>query len=391
MDILSGLNFVLSVIIGLLILVLLIVVHELGHAIAARRNGVVVEEFGIGFPPRAWSRKLKNGILFSLNWLPLGGFVKLQGENDAAKKKGDYGAASFWVKTKILLAGVMINFLVAVVIFTGFAVAGLPKFTGVIDNQFTVASDTKETTEPVKVAQVVEGSPADQAGLKTGDELLRVNGQPVADPSKVRSLGQENKGKTIEIIYRRGNTETTVKVTLRAENKNGNGYLGIGTAQREVRQSTWSAPIVGVTITYQLAEATLKSLGQMIGDLATGLVDKANPNAQVREQGDKKIDQVSQNVAGPIGILGVIFPSAREAGIGSLLFLTGLISLTLAVMNALPIPALDGGRWFLMALFKVLRRPLTKELEEKINSIGFLVLMGLIVLVSIADVGKLVR
>ena len=391
MDILSGLNFVLSIIIGLLILVFLIVVHELGHAIAARRNGVVVEEFGIGFPPRAWNRKLKNGILFSLNWLPLGGFVKLQGENDAAKKKGDYGAASFWVKTKILLAGVMINFLVAIVIFTGFAIAGLPKFTGVIDNQFTIASDTKEITEPVKVAQVVKDSPADQAGLATGDDLLRIDGKPVADPSKVKSLSEQNKGKTIEIIYRRGNVESTVEVALRAENKDGNGYLGIGTAQRVVRQSTWSAPIVGVAITYQLAEATLKSLGQMIADLATGLADKVNPSAQVREQGDQKINQVSQNVAGPIGILGVIFPSAREAGIGSLLFLTGLISLTLAVMNALPIPALDGGRWFLMALFRVLRRPLTKELEEKINSIGFLVLMGLIVLVSIADVGKLIR
>ncbi len=390
MDILSGLNFVLSIIIGLLILVFLIVVHELGHAIAARRNGVVVEEFGIGFPPRAWSRKLANGIVFSLNWLPLGGFVKLQGENDAAKKKGDYGAASFWVKTKILLAGVMINFLVAIVIFTGFAIAGLPKFTGVIDNQFTIAGDTKEITEPVKVSQVVKGSPADKGGLKAGDELLRISGQPVSDPTAVKKASEQNKGKTIEIIYRRGNSEGVAKVTLRAENKDGNGYLGIGTGQRVVRQSTWSAPIVGVTITYQLAEATIKSLGQTIADLATGLVDKANPNSQVREQGDQKINQVSQNVAGPIGILGVIFPSAREAGIGSLLFLTGLISLTLAVMNALPIPALDGGRWFLMALFKVLRRPLTKELEEKINSIGFLVLMVLIVLVSFADVGKLV-
>ena len=90
-----------GVIVGLFILVFLVVLHELGHAIAARRNGVVVEEFGIGFPPKAWSKKLKNGVEFSLNWLPLGGFVKLQGEHDAATKKGDYGAASFWVKTKI--------------------------------------------------------------------------------------------------------------------------------------------------------------------------------------------------------------------------------------------------------------------------------------------------
>lgn len=390
MDILSGLNFVLSIIIGLLILVFLIVVHELGHAIAARRNGVVVEEFGIGFPPRAWGRKLKNGILFTLNWLPLGGFVKLQGENDAASKKGDYGAASFWVKTKILLAGVSINFLVAVVIFTGFAIAGLPKFTGVIDNQFTVASDTREVTEPVRVSQVVKELPADAAGLKNGDEILRIAGEAINQPADIKRLSEQNKGKAAEVRYRRDGTEKTTTVTLRSDNTDGNGYLGIGSNQRVVRQSTWSAPIIGVTITYQLAEATFKSLGQTVADLATGLVDKFNPNAQVREQGDQKINQVSQNVAGPIGILGVIFPSAREAGLGSLLFLTGLISLTLAVMNLLPIPALDGGRWFLMALFRVLRRPLTKELEEKINSIGFLILIGLIILVSVADVGKLV-
>ena len=390
MDILSGLNFVLSIIIGLLILVFLIVVHELGHAIAARRNGVVVEEFGIGFPPRAWGKKLKNGILFTLNWLPLGGFVKLQGENDAASKKGDYGAASFWVKTKILLAGVSINFLVAVVIFTGFAIAGLPKFTGVIDNQFTVASDTREVTEPVRVSQVVKELPADAAGLKNGDEILRIAGEAINQPADIKRLSEQNKGKAAEVLYRRDGTEKTTTVTLRSDNTDGNGYLGIGSNQRVVRQSTWSAPIIGVTITYQLAEATFKSLGQTVADLATGLVDKFNPNAQVREQGDQKINQVSQNVAGPIGILGVIFPSAREAGLGSLLFLTGLISLTLAVMNLLPIPALDGGRWFLMALFRVLRRPLTKELEEKINSIGFLILIGLIILVSVADVGKLV-
>lgn len=389
MDILSGLNFALSIVIGLLILVFLVVVHELGHAIAAKRNGVVVEEFGIGFPPKAWSKKLKNGVLFSLNWLPLGGFVKLQGENDAATKKGDYGAASFWVKTKILLAGVFINLLVAIVIFTGFAIAGLPKFTGVIDNQFTVASDTREVADPVKVAEVVSGSPADHAGLKVGDELVRINNLDVQDTTVVKTESASQKGKTITIIYRRDGQEHSVDATLRADNSDGNGYLGIGTAQRVVRKSTWSAPIVGVTITYQLTEATLKNLGQTVADLATGVVDKFNPNAQVREEGGQKISQVSQNVAGPIGILGVIFPSAREAGVSSLLFVAGLISLTLAVMNVLPIPALDGGRWYLMVIFRILRKPLTKELEEKINSIGFMILMGLVVLVSISDVGKI--
>lgn len=159
-------ELIFGIVLGLIILVLLVVVHELGHAIAARRNGVVVEEFGIGFPPRAWGKKLKNGILFSLNWLPLGGFVKLQGEHDAADKKGDYGAATFWQKTKILLAGVMINWLVAAGLLTILAWTGLPK---VLPDQFSIASDTSMTKKPVEVTVVAENSPASVAGLEVGD------------------------------------------------------------------------------------------------------------------------------------------------------------------------------------------------------------------------------
>jgi regulator of sigma E protease len=114
-------ELIVGIIIGVIALTVLVVLHELGHAIAAKRNGVVVEEFGIGFPPLAWGKKLKDSfigknVLFSINWLPLGGFVKMQGEYDASDKKGDYGAASFWVKTKILLAGVFINWLTAAVL-----------------------------------------------------------------------------------------------------------------------------------------------------------------------------------------------------------------------------------------------------------------------------------
>ena len=120
-------ELVVGILIGLIALIVLVVLHELGHAIVARRNGVTVEEFGIGFPPKAWSRRLKNGIEFSINWLPLGGFVRMKGEHDAATGKGAYGAATFWQKTKILLAGVVVNWLTAAVIFTGLALVGLPK------------------------------------------------------------------------------------------------------------------------------------------------------------------------------------------------------------------------------------------------------------------------
>lgn len=382
---LEGLGFVFSVLIGLFLLVLLVVLHELGHAISARRNGVVVEEFGIGFPPRAWARKLKNGVLFTINYLPLGGYVKLQGEHDSAKKPGDYGAASFWAKTKILLAGVFINWFTAFLIFTALALTGLPK---VIDNQFTVQSDTTEVRKPVSLVKVAENTPAQEAGLKSGDQIVRFAGQQLDDPKDLTELASRFKGTSVEVIYNRDGSERIIRLTLRPDNKSGQGYLGVSADQRTTYRSTWSAPIVGAVLTGQLTVVTLQGLGDMVTTFATGIVEKLNPSGEVREQADAKLSEVGNGVAGPLAILGILFPSAREAGVSALLFMTALISLALAIMNVLPIPALDGGRWFVMALFRVLKKPLSKDLEEKIHGTGFLVLMALFVLVTIADVSK---
>lgn len=385
MDILNGLNFVLSIAIGLFVLVLLVVLHELGHAIVARRNGVVVEEFGVGFPPRAWSKKLKNGVLLSVNWLPLGGFVKLQGENDSANKKGDYGAASLWAKTKILLAGVAINWVTAVVLFTGLALTGLPK---IIPGQFTVASDTTEVRQPVTISVVSKDSPAASAGLRAGDQIVRFAGQPLTEPEDLTSLAASNKGKTVEIIYKRDSVEENVSLTLRGENADKKGYLGVGAQQQTTYRATWSAPIVGVALTGQLTQVTFQSLGDMLAKLGTGLVQKLSFDTATQKEADTKLNEVGSSVAGPIAILGILFPSARDAGFTSLVLITAIISLTLAVMNVLPIPALDGGRWFVTMLYRVMKKPLSKETEERIHGTGFMVLMGLVVLVTIADVSK---
>src|SRR6185369_14605233 len=147
---------VLLLIIGILLFIGLVVVHEFGHFLAARRNGVDVEEFGIGFPPAAWKRTTKNGFIFSLNWLPIGGFVKLKGENDSATEKGSFGAAPFATKTKIMLAGVGMNLVAAFVIFTALAWVGMPQL---IDNQYAVQSDTKTVQRQVLVGYVENGSP----------------------------------------------------------------------------------------------------------------------------------------------------------------------------------------------------------------------------------------
>lgn len=377
-------DLVFGVILGLIVLVFLVVVHELGHAIVARRNGVVVEEFGIGFPPRAWSRKLKNGVLFTLNWLPLGGFVKMQGEYDASDKKGDYGAAGFWAKTRILLAGVLINWLVAVVLLSVLAITGLPK---ILDNQFSIAGDTTEVKQPVEIVDLVKKYPAELAGLQSGDKIIRFAGQPVPTVAQLINLTKLYKGQTVDVIYSRNNVESSTKVTL-LNNATGS-IFGAGLGQRELIQATWSAPIVGVATTGQLTWATLQGLGHMVGNLANGLVLQLSPNPQTRATASSDIKSVSDGVAGPIGILGTIFPQAEKAGATQFVFLTAVISLTLAVMNVLPIPALDGGRWFTMALFKLFKKPLTKTIEERIQATGFIILMGLVVLVTIADVSKI--
>lgn len=381
-------ELIFGIVLGLIILVLLVVVHELGHAIAARRNGVVVEEFGIGFPPRAWGKKLKNGILFSLNWLPLGGFVKLQGEHDAADKKGDYGAATFWQKTKILLAGVMINWLVAAGLLTILAWTGLPK---VLPDQFSIASDTSMTKKPVEVTVVAENSPASVAGLEVGDQIVRFNGEQVPSSADFAEKTAQSKGEKVEIIYTRGGVEYTTSTTLRTENDNGDGYLGVGSGQREEIHATWSAPVVGVVTTAQFTLVTLQGLGDLVANLVTGIVLQFSPDQAARETAQANLTTAGNSVAGPIGILGTIFPAAEQAGLTQLVFLTAIISLTLAIMNALPIPALDGGRWFVTAVFKLAKKPLTKEREERIQSVGFMILMGLIVVVTVVDVGKLFR
>ncbi len=383
-------GFILSIIAGLLILVFLVVIHELGHGIVARRNGVTVEEFGVGFPPSAWGRKVKNSILgknvlYSLNWLPIGGFVKLQGEYDAADKKGDYGNATFWQKTKIILAGVAMNWFAAALIFTILAFVGLPK---ILPNQFAVAADTTETRHPLIIGSVVKDSPAERAGLKQGDTVRSINQQPeLAEANKAVETTKQFAGKIISVEYSRHNQPSnTVNIQLNTAQNAKNGYLGVGFTQRPTTlRATWSAPIVGVGTTGQLSWEILKGLGGLLSKVWIGLTGKITGDTAAQQQ----LGEAGDSVAGPVGIVGKILPGAVSAGIVPVLLITAILSTTLAVMNVLPIPALDGGRWYLMAIFKLLKKPLTREIEEQINSYGMLFLLGLIALITVLDVGKL--
>lgn len=397
MDILGVLGFVLSVIGGIIILNIIVAAHELGHGIVAHRNGVKVEEFALGFPPRIKSWTIKQSILgknveYSLNWLPLGGYVKLQGEHDAATKKGDYGAATFWVKTKILLAGIFMNWIVAVVLMSVVIMTvGVPKM---IPNQFMFANDTATNRQPVYVESVVAGTPADQAGFQKHDTIVSFDSVDVYSSADLVTLAQASHGKTVAIEYIHDGQTRNANVPIRAENTDGKGYFGMTTMQQKptTYRASWSGPLVSVVLSGQFASYTFEQLGQMFVKLGTGVTDKLSSNSATRQQGDEKLGEVNNSVGGPLAILGIIFPSAWAAGPIALLMTSALISLTLAIMNILPIPGLDGGRWFLTFLYrKILRKPLTKEIEEKIVGNGMLVLFGLIIIVTVADLWKFGR
>lgn len=387
-------SLVFGIIVGLLVLTILVALHELGHAYAAKKNGVELEEFGIGFPPKAFSFKKKTdkilpkGTVVSINWLPLGGFVKLKGEHDSDNKKGDYGAASFWGKTQILFAGVAVNWLVAIIIFTILAIFGMPK---ALDNQFYVEQDARIESGQLLIGSVSEGLPAQKAGLQAGDELVSVAGQKVDGGSKISQITKDNAGKKIDVKFIRNGEEKQTQLEIRKDNSDGKGYAGLssGTSGEKI-YSTWSAPIVGAGTTLQFTGETFKGLGSLVGNFFSGAIKQLNPSEEVRKEGSASMNAAGEGVSGPIGIIGVIFPNAAEAGFMTVLFLAGIISLTLACMNVLPIPALDGGRWLLTFIFRIiLKKPLTKETEEKINAYGFLALMLISVLVIALDVSKM--
>lgn len=376
----------LGIIIGLIVLVILIVLHELGHALVAMRNGVVVEEFGIGFPPRAWKKRLKNGVLFTLNWLPLGGFVRLKGEYDSATGEGTYGGASFWVKTKILVAGVVVNWVTAVLLFTILLLVGMPKM---LENQVTLPFDTTVNRSELTIARVTPSSPADKAGLKAGDNILSIGKSNVQTPQELIDQTKASAGQTVEINFIRDGSPETKTVTLNTQEQAVNGgFLGVAPQQSETIHSTWSAPILGVATAGQLTYETFKGVGSLIYNGITGFFGQFFGSDASRQEAKQNLETVGDSVAGPIGILGVLFPSMVSAGPVQVLLLAGIISLTLAVMNFLPIPALDGGRWWTMAGFRLFRKKLTKEREENIQATGFLILMALTILVTWNDIGR---
>ena len=352
--------------VALIFFVILIVVHEYGHFLAAKRNGVDVEEFGIGFPPKIVGKTFGKGIwrsYYTLNLLPLGGFVRLKGEADEDTGKGTYGAATFWVKTKIILAGVFMNLIVAWLIFTVLAVSGLPSL---VENQYT-----RDSAEPVKefvaIGLVSDDSPASEAGIEVGDRISRIGTDEINSSADLFDAVEAQANTTVEIDFIRDGVAGTTSADL-GSGEEGESFLGVGPADINVNKyPVLEAPIVGAATTAQLAGETYKGLGRLVSNLAGG-----------------EFSEAAENVSGPVGIF-VILDNAAEFGFEFLVFFIGIISLTLAIMNALPLPALDGGKLFVSGMFKLFNKPLKKDVETAIHGTGFAILMILILLISYVD------
>lgn len=385
---------IILLILGLVLFVLLVAVHEAGHFIMARRNGVEVQEFGIGFPPRAKILAKKKGTIYSLNWLPLGGFVRLKGEHDNDEKPGTYGAASLGTKVKIMTAGVVMNLFAAFVLLTIVAIFGMPQL---VNNQFTIKSDTKVTKNEVIIGYVEPDSPAAKSGLRSDDQLEAIGkiGSPLTQVHSAERLPDVTKalaGQKVVLEYERAGQQHKVSLVLQtaqviaASEKTANpkGYLGISPTQYSLQRSTWSAPIVAVGFSAQVTALTFQGLGHALGGLGSLIGGIVTGNTTARQNGQAN---ATAQVAGPVGIF-VILKDGSLLGYQFILTIVGVISLTLAIMNILPIPALDGGKLFVTLVFRALHRPLRQNVEDWIQGAGFALLLLLITLITIVDVQR---
>ena len=384
-----------------------VLVHEFGHFITAKWAGIRVEEFGLGFPPRivgfrkrdsgGWeviwlggrrsaedsydtgrqspfsgtsggysspsAEKEQHHTIYSLNFLPIGGFVRMPGENgDVNDESGNYDPQSFAAKSAgkriiVLVAGVTMNVILAMLLFT-------------------IAYSLGEPTYPSTVGKVVQGSPAAMAGLRAGDTIVSVNGQAVSQFTDLQSVvnkaiatdNHHHATLPISMVVRHegSNATQTITVNVRENPPAGQGPMGVEEKIVYVSSPIWQAPFKGIAHTFSVTGDFINQIAMMIGGA------------------------IKPQLAGPVGIVkitGEVAATLPVLGWWPILSLTAILSLNLAIINILPIPALDGGR-VLLILIEVLRggKRLKPEREGLINFIGMALLLTLMVVITVNDV-----
>lgn len=360
---------ILAILLVVLIFGLLVFVHELGHFVAAKRGGVEVEEFGFGFPPRAIGKKVGKTI-YSINWLPLGGFVRLKGEDGADRSKGSFGAARYRRKMWILTAGVLMNALAAFLILMALCFTGIPAS---VARQLSSAPVAREQQANVLVLEVAQDSPAQKAGVKVGESIVSINGEVLKTEQDLTAATKRLAGTKAVMAVRGSNGQVRlVDVQLRdAEAGKKSGYLGVGPFETHEVSYGRRAPLVAAEMTWNLLWGTFKGFAMAIG----GLLRITPPTEGAA-------------VTGPVGIV-VLLSNVMRLGASYILFFIASISASLAVINILPIPALDGGRVFLLSVQRFTGKALSPEGEARVHMIGFVVLIGLMLLVTVLDVQRL--
>lgn len=362
-----------AILIFIIILGVLVLIHELGHFIVAKRNGITAHEFGFGFPPRVFGVykdendkwkfvrgskdvETKNTI-YSLNWFPIGGFVKIKGEDGSQQSETDsFANKPAWTRVKVLLAGVIMNFILAWVLFSAGFMLGTYRE---VSDAGADAANSK-----VLVNIVAENSPAQQMGLKIGDELVSSEDGKIVfhSVSDVQEFISENKGKEIVLNVMRGNEMLLLSGTPRSTATENQGFLGIGLAQvQTVRYSFFKAFYYGLLEmknVFLLMLVTIKEL--FVGK--TGGVD----------------------VTGIIGIA-VYTGQVIPLGIVQILRFAAILSINLGIINALPFPALDGGRVLFILIEKIKGSPVSKKVEQAFHTAGFMLLIVLMVVVTFKD------
>jgi regulator of sigma E protease len=364
-----------TILIFIIILSFLVLIHELGHFLTAKKFGIKVEEFGMGYPPKALTlHKDKDGTEYTLNWLPFGGFVRMFGEDGALTSEGKstQGKAFFdkpvWQRMIVIIAGVSVNFIFGVIAFaTIYTIMGIPT---VIDG--------------VKINQVANGSPAQEAGLQSGDIITQIQTDelqfPIQDSAGFIAAAQQLAGETALVQFERAEQSQTTEVYVRTKEEvpADQGSIGVVINDFELkRYPTWQMPfrgaLVGLQSAVEFGVLLLKSLGGMVANIFT--------------QGKLPVE-----VAGPVGIVHM----AQKEGIltsGWLdrLNFAAILSINLAIINLIPFPALDGGRFIFLIYEGIRRKRINPKIEHYANFAGFLLLISMIVAVSARDISRVAQ
>lgn len=350
-----------------IVLSVLVLVHEWGHFVTARRAGARVEEFGFGFPPRLFSFR-RQGTVFSLNLIPFGGFVKIFGEDGEHRSEpGSFGSLKISKRAKIIAAGVTMNLILAWFLLSLGNVIGRP---AVVDE----ANAALAQNVTIQVVSVAKGSPADLAGIKNSDSLVgaSLNGQSrnFATAQEFQNFVSSAKDQSIDLVLKRDGGMVTVAVTPRLDPPPGEGALGIGLVRVGLIRVPWyAAPVKAVKDVVQLTGAVAYSLAMFFGSL----IFKG---------------QLMGDVTGPVGIA-TLAGQAYRMGLSYLIQLTALLSINLAILNILPFPALDGGRLIFLAAEKIKKSPLNPKWERVVNATGFALLLLLMLFVTWKDIARL--